>query len=96
MDTERLEALERQIAQLIQAFTRIKEENVRLAQSLMQVHQQSSLEHGASVQEELTHLRVMTRTLQQERELIRDRLAEMLVAVERLEEFARISSDSQV
>lgn len=101
MDTERLEALERQITRLIQAFTQVKEENTRLTQSLVQfqqtVHEQRhTLERWQSAQEELTSLRAVTQTLQQEREFIHDRLAEMLAAVERLEAFSHVPSDSQV
>ncbi len=101
MDTERLEALERQITRLIQAFIQVKEENTRLTQSLVQcqqtLHEQRpALERWQSAQEELTSLRTVTQTLQQEREFIHDRLAEMLAAVERLEAFSHVSSDSQV
>ena len=93
MDTARLEALERQITRLLQAFTRVKEENTRLMQSLVQFQQtlpgqQHSPERCPSAQEELTYLHTVTQTLQQERELIRDRLEEMLAAIERLEGFS--------
>ena len=93
MDIARLEALERQIAQLIQAFIRIKEENTHLMQRLAQLQQmvhdqQYNLERWQSDQEELTSLRTVTQTLQQERELIRIRLEELLVIVKRLERFS--------
>ena len=101
MDTERLEALERHIAQLIQAFTRVKEDNTRLAQHLAQLQQtvdelQRTLEHWQSAQEELTRLRTVTQALQRERELIREKLEAMLVAIERLEGLAHVPSDSKV
>ena len=101
MDTEKLEALERHIAQLIQAFTRIKEDNTRLDQNLVQLQQtvyepQHALEHWQSAQEELTRLRTVTQALQRERELIREKLEEMLVAIERLEGLSHVSSDSKV
>ena len=101
MDTDRLEALEKQITQLIQAFIRVKEENTRLTQSLVQFQQtlheqQHSLERWQSAQEELIHLRTVTQTLQQEREFMRGRLEEMLAAIERLEKFSHVPSDSQV
>ena len=101
MDTDRLEALERQITRLIQAFTRVKEENTCLMQSLVQFQQtvyeqQHSLERWQSAQEELTYLRTVTQTLQQEREFIRDRLEEMLAAVERLEGFSYAPRDAQI
>lgn len=101
MDTARLEALERQITQLIQAFTRVKEDNTRLTESLVQFQQtlhepQHSLERWQSAQEELIRLRTVTQALQQERELMRGRLEEMLVAIERLEGFPHVPSDAQV
>ena len=101
MDIARLEALERQITQLIQAFIRIKEENTLLTQRLAQLQQmlhdqQHSLEHWQSDQEELASLRTVTQTLQQERELIRTRLEEVLVIVKRLERFSHTPSDSRI
>ena len=99
MDTKRLEALESQIIRLIQAFTQVKEENTHLAQSLLQcqqtLHEQHhSLERWQSAQEELTSLRTVIQTLQQERKLIRARLEEMLAAIERLEALSHVPSDS--
>lgn len=99
MDTERLEALENQIIRLIQAFTQVKEENTRLTQSFLQCQQtlhehHHSLERWQSAQEELISLRTVIQTLQQERKLIRDRLEEMLAALERLEAFSHAPSDS--
>jgi predicted nucleic acid-binding Zn-ribbon protein len=101
MDIARLEALERQIAQLIQAFIRIKEENTHLTRRLAQLQQmlhdqQHSLERWQSDQEKLASLRTVTQTLQQERELIRNKLNELLVIVERLERFSHTPSDSHV
>jgi predicted nucleic acid-binding Zn-ribbon protein len=101
MDIARLEALERQITQLIQALIRIKEENTHLTQRLAQLQQmfhdqQHSLERWQTDQEELAVLRTVTQTLQQERELIRTRLEEMLVIIERLEGFSHTPSDSHV
>jgi predicted nuclease with TOPRIM domain len=101
MDIARLEALERQIAQLIQAFIRIKEENTHLTQRLAQLQQmlhdqQHSLERWQSNQAELASWRTITQTLQQERELIRNKLQELLVIVERLETFPHTPSDSRV
>jgi predicted nucleic acid-binding Zn-ribbon protein len=101
MDIATLEALERQITHLIQAFIRIKEENTHLTQRLAQLQQmlhdqQHSLERWQSDQEELASLRILTQTLQQERELIRNKLEELLVVVERLEGFSSTPSDSRV
>ena len=101
MDIARLEALERQIAQLIQTFIRIKEENTHLTQRLAQFQQmlhdqQHSPERWQSDQEELASLRTVTQTLQQERELVRTKLEELLVIIERLESFSHTPSDSRV
>src|SRR4029453_9285990 len=101
MDRARLEALEKQITHLIQAFLRVKEENTHLTQRLAQLQQmlhdqQHSLERWQSEQEELASLRTVTQTLQQERELIRHKLEELLVIVERLERFSHTPSDSRV
>lgn len=101
MDIARLEALERQITHLIQAFMRIKEENTHLTQRLAQLQQmlhdqQHSLERWQSDQAELSSLRTITQTLQQERELVRSKLQELLVIVERLETFSHTPSDARV
>jgi predicted nucleic acid-binding Zn-ribbon protein len=101
MDIARLEALEKQITQLIQAFVRIKEENIHLTQRLAQLQQmvhdqQHSLERWQSDQEQLVSLRTVNQTLQQERGLIRNKLEELLVIVERLEGFSPTPSDSRV
>src|SRR6266516_4374111 len=101
MDIARLEALEKQITDLIQAFIRIKEENTHLTQRLAQLQQmlhdqQHSLERWQSDQVELASLRTATQTLQQERELIRSKLEELLVIIERLEGFSHTPSDSRV
>lgn len=100
MDTARLEALERYIAQLLQAFTRVKEDNKCLAQHLVQLQQtldeqQRTLEQWQSAQEELTRLHTGIQVLRRERELIREKLEEMLVALERLEGFSSVPSDSK-
>ncbi len=101
MDIARLEALERQITHLIQAFMRIKEENTHLAQRLAQLQQmlhdqQHSLERWQSDQAELASLRTITQTLQQERELVHSKLQELLIIVERLETFSHTPSDARV
>ena len=101
MDIVRLEALERQIAQLIQAFIRSKEENTHLTQRLAQLQQmlhdqQYSLVRWQADQEELASLRTVTQAFQQERELIRTKLEELLVIIERLERFSHTPSDARV
>jgi hypothetical protein len=99
MDTDKLAVLEGHLAQLIQAFTQVKADNVRLTQNLAQlqhtVHeQQRTLERWQVTQEELKRVRLVAQTLQGERELIRARLADMLVAIERLERLAHVPSDA--
>jgi molecular chaperone GrpE (heat shock protein) len=101
MDTAKLEALEIQIAHLLQAFIRGKEENTQLTQRLAQLQQmlhdqQHSLERWQADQEELAALRTLTQALQQERALIRSKLEELLVVIERLEGFSQVPSDSRV
>lgn len=101
MDIARLEALERQITHLLQAFVRIKEENTHLTQRLAQLQQilhdqQHSLERWQSDQKELASLRTVIQTLQQERELIRNKLEELLIVVERLEGLSHTSSEARI
>jgi predicted nucleic acid-binding Zn-ribbon protein len=101
MDTAKLEALEIQITHLLQAFMRGKEENAQLTQSLAQLQQmlrdqQHSLERWQADQAELASLRTLTQALQQERGLIRSKLEELLVVIERLEGFSHVPSDSLV
>jgi predicted nuclease with TOPRIM domain len=101
MDVAKLEALERQITHLIHAFVRIKEDNKHLTQRLTQLQgmlhdQQHSLERWQSEQAELASLRTIAQTLQQERELIRNKLQELLVIVERLERFSHTPSDARI
>ncbi len=101
MDIARLEALEKQITHLLQAFLRVKEENTHLTQRLAQLQQmlhdqQHSLERWQSDQEELASLRTVTQTLQQERALIRNKLEELLVIIERLERVSHTPSESRV
>lgn len=101
MDIARLEALERQITHLIQAFIRIKEENAHLTQRLSQLQQmlhdqQQSLERWQSDQADLASLRTITQTLQQERELVRNKLQELLGIAERLETFSHTPRDTRV
>ncbi|MBM3223063.1 MAG: hypothetical protein FJZ47_04570 [Candidatus Tectomicrobia bacterium] len=99
MDTTRLDRLEQQIGQLLQAFQQLKEENRRLTQCMAQAQQsmddqQEQLAARQAEQQELHHLRTMNEQLQRERLFMRDRLEEMLVAIERLEGCACISSAS--
>jgi len=100
MDTERLAALEEHIALLLQAFTRVKQENKCLTQHLVQLQesldeQQRTLEQWQSAQEELARLRTVIQVLRKERELIREKLEEMLGSLARLEGIASVPRDAQ-
>ncbi|MDZ7379087.1 MAG: hypothetical protein ONB06_07025, partial [candidate division KSB1 bacterium] len=73
----------------------VKEENRHLAQRLAQLQQtvyeqQRDLERWQSAQEELLWLRTAVQALQREREVIRARLAAMLVTIERLEQLSQM------
>lgn len=94
MDMTRLESLESQILQLIQAYVHVKEENTRLLCHLAQGQQPvssppPSTEGWQSVHDELTYLRAAAQTWQHEREMIRMRLLEMMATLERLEGLAQ-------
>jgi uncharacterized protein Yka (UPF0111/DUF47 family) len=95
MDRERFEDLEAQVVNLVEAFARIKEENQRLRQHVKQLQetlrsQQQELEHVRPDQEELTHLRMVLQTFQQERDVIRQKLEQMLSTIAWLEGHARM------
>jgi len=101
MDTAKLEALERQLAQLIQAFVRLKEEHAQLMQHCVQLQevaqaQQRDMERWQADREELAHLRTVNESTQQERALIRHKLEAMLVIIERLEGFPQASHDAYI
>lgn len=92
MDIDRLEALEKYVATLVQSFVNLKKENKSL------LHQVAQLQHTANVQkqqlerlqperDELLRFRAVIQNLQREREIIRKKLEEMLITIERLEGF---------
>lgn len=94
MDMDRLEALEKHVAALVQVFANLKEENKSL------LHKVGQLQHTANVQkqqlerlqperDELLRFRAIVQNLQREREVIRKKLEEMLITIERLEGFSQ-------
>jgi hypothetical protein len=90
MDRERLEALEAQVLSVVEELVRVRAENQRLSQNNKQLQdalraQQREVERLQPDQEELTHLRTVMHTFQQERDLIRQKLEQMLATVEWLE-----------
>jgi DNA repair ATPase RecN len=90
MDRERFTALEAHVTNLVEAFARVKAENKRLSQNVKQLQealrtQQQEVERLQPEQEELMHLRAVMQTFQKERELIRQKLEQMLSTIEWLE-----------
>ena len=98
MDFEKLEALEAHILRLIDAFRQVKEENKRLGAYVNQLQetvqaQQKELEQLQPERAELARLRSLVQTWQRERTLIRQKLEQMLHAIERLE--AQMGDDAK-
>ncbi len=99
MDLTRFETLEAQVVSLVEAFARVKEENKQLSRNVRQLQdtlqaQQQELARLQPEQEELTHLRTVMQTLQQEREIIRQKLEQMLVTIEWLEGRSRVGDST--
>jgi predicted RNase H-like nuclease (RuvC/YqgF family) len=93
MDSDRLEALEKYVVHLVEAFTHLQEENKDLRHRLSQLQQtvnvqKQRLDRLQPERDELIQFRTMIQSLQRERELIRKKLEEMLVTVEQLEGLA--------
>ena len=92
MDIDRLEALEKHVATLVQAFVNLKEENKNLLHKVGQLQhtvnvQKQQLERLQPERDELLQFRAIIQNLQREREIIRKKLEEMLITIERLEGF---------
>lgn len=90
MDRERFEALEAHVTSLVEAYARVKAENKRLSQNVKQLQdalrtQQREVERLQPDRAELTHLRTAMQTFQKERDLIRQKLEQMLSTIEWLE-----------
>ena len=90
MDKERLEALEAHVVSLVKAYAREKAENTRLKQSVTQLQEtlrthQREVERLQPDREELIQLRTVMQTFQKERDLIRQKLEQMLSTIAWLE-----------
>jgi len=90
MDRARLEALEAHIVSLVEAFARVKAENKQLSQNVKQLQEalrthQREVERLQPDREELIQLRTVMQTFQKERDLIRQKLEQMLSTIEWLE-----------
>jgi predicted RNase H-like nuclease (RuvC/YqgF family) len=100
MDLAQYELLETHIIRLIQAYERVKTENNRLGQQVHHLQhtvssQQQELERLQREHDELLPLRAKMNVLQQEREIIQQKLQQMLSTIEWLEERTRIEGDAQ-
>lgn len=108
MDRERLEALEAHVISLVEAFARGKAENQQLSaenkrlstenkrlqeqlQEARRTHQRE-MERLQPDREELVQLRTVKQTFQKERDLIRQKLQQMLSTLEWLEEHTNVDS----
>lgn len=79
---------------------RVKEENEQLRQNVKRLQdaldaQQQELARLRPEQEEFVHLRTVMQTLQEERDVIRQKLEQMLVTIEWLEERSRVESETK-
>jgi chromosome segregation ATPase len=97
----RFETLEAHVVNLVDAFTRLKAEKQMLSQRVQQLQdvvdaQQQELSRLRPTQDELTHLRTVMQTLRQERHVIREKLEQMLVTIEWLEECSHADSNPKV
>lgn len=98
MDMTRLETLEAHVVNLVEAYTRIKEENGKLCQEVRQLREtlqahQEELSRLQPEQEEVARLRILMQSFQQERDIIRQKLEQMLNVIESLEEHAHLGRD---
>ena len=90
MDSDRLEALEKSVIHLVEAFAHLQEENKDLQHRLGQLQhianiQKQRLDRIQPERDELLQFRTMIQNLQRERELIRKKLEQMLITLEQLE-----------
>ena len=101
MDLARFETLEAHVAALIEAFGQIKAENVRLSQHIDRLQDESmlrqqELQQLSSAREELQQLRAKIQHFQKERDVIQQKLQNMLATIAWLEERTRLEGDVQV
>lgn len=90
MVSMKLDTLERYVQQLLALLAHLKADNHRLMQSAAELQQarqeqQRLLGSWEAAQTELHDLRMLTSTLQHEREIIRAKLEALLATVEHLE-----------
>lgn len=100
MDLTRYELLETYIIRLVQAYERVKTENNRLGQQVHHLQhtvssKQQELERLQREHDDMLPLRAKMNVLQQEREIIKQKLQQMLSTIEWLEEQTRIEGDAQ-
>ena len=99
MDVARFEVLETGVTNLIHAFERVKTENAQLGQQVQHLErtvsdQQQKLEHLQRERDDLFQLHTKMLVLQQEREIIQQKLQQMLSTIEWIEQRTRIDSDT--
>lgn len=100
MDLARFEVLETYVTTLVSTFVRLNEENQRLGRSVRQLQQalsvcQREVEQLRSEREELLQLRTKMQLLEQERDIIQQKLQQMLATIEWLEGRTRLDGDLQ-
>jgi predicted nucleic acid-binding Zn-ribbon protein len=100
MDMTRLETLETHVVTLVEAYVRIKEENKKLCQDVRQLRetlrvQREDLARLQPEQDEMARLRTLLQSFHQEREIIRQKLEQMLAIIESLEGEARLGEDTE-
>ena len=98
MDVARFEVLETGVTNLIEAFKRTQAENTRLGQHAQQLEktvsaQQQQLEHLQRERDDLVQLSSKIQKLTEEREIIQQKLLQMLATIEWLEERTRVDDD---
>lgn len=101
MDLARFEVLETYVTTLVSTCARLREENQDLNRSVRQLQQalsvrQREVEQLRSEREELLQLRTKMQRLEQERDIIQQKLQQMLATIEWLEERTRLDGDGQV
>ena len=99
MDVARFELLETGVTNLIQAFQRVQAENVQLGQQVRHLErivseQQQKLDHLQRERDDLLQLHTKMQVLQQEREIIQQKLQQMLSTIEWIEERTRIDVEN--
>jgi Tfp pilus assembly protein PilN len=101
MDLARFEVLETYVTTLVRTCARLREENQGLDRSVRQLQQvlsvrQREVEQLRSEREELLQLRTKMQRLEQERDIIQQKLQQMLATIEWLEGRTRLDGDGQV